>query len=395
MNTTPEALPVRSSERIAALDVLRGFALWGVFLVNFAYTQGPSSVTPGERFYALELWASVLLSGLFETKFVTLFSLLFGMGLVLQMGRGKDRGVPMTRRYLRRLGLLCATGLVHGCLLFEGDILFVYSLAGFVLLACHAMPLRRLLLLGLSFLAIGLVLSLFWSAYGTSGLGPDPDSAQAMTEGPLWFTLLHRAKSFAFVQVVFLLSSFDWRVLAMFFFGALLMRSKALDAEQRSLQGRVACWGVGLGVLLESYAQWVMSAGWSAPVGLASPSTPLSTLAHEFGSLGLGFGLGASVVWCVNTGRCPRLCAWLGALGRMALSHYLLQSVLMNVVLVWFGFGLWGELSRLQGMGLVCVLFWLQLVLSVLWSRCFAYGPAEWLWRWGTYGRRPELLRQD
>jgi len=373
--------------------VLRGFALWGVFMVNFAYTQGPSSAAPDGSLQHLELAASVILSGLFETKFVTLFSLLFGMGLVLQMERGRARGVPMTRLYLRRLGLLFGMGLVHGCLLFEGDILFIYSLAGLVLLGCHAMPLGRLVLLGCCFLTVGLLLSLFWSVFGDEGLAPDPDTAKAMTEGPLGFTLLHRAKSFVFLQFLFLLISFDWRVMAMFFFGAVLMRAKLLEASRRSLQARVALWGLGLGLLLEGYAQSSLSQGWSTPVGLSSYASPLVSLAHELGSLSLAFGIGASVVWGVNTGRCPRLCGWLAALGRMALSNYLLQSVLMNVVLLWFGFGLWGELTRLQGMGLVCALFSLQVLCSVLWSRRFAYGPVEWLWRWSTYGRRPKLLR--
>jgi uncharacterized protein len=301
------------------------------------------------------------------------------------MQRGLSKSPDFRRVYLRRLGILWVLGLLHGIFLFEGDILFFYSMAGALLLACHRFSVRRLVAVGLALLAVGIGLSVLWSAIGEGGFALDDEATrEAMLVGPLGLTIKHRAISFFSLQIVFTIISFNWRVVAMFFFGAALMKSRALDASKLGLHKRLAAAGLSLGLLLEAYGIWA-----SDGVGLDASNTGLGTMAHELGSLTLAMGLAATVCWMVHTGRCQQLCAWLAALGRSALTNYLLQSIFMNLLLMWFGFGLWGQLSRLQVIAIVCLLFPLQVFASVLWTRRFAYGPAEWLWRWATYGRRP------
>ena len=386
----PPAAPVDASERIVALDVLRGFALFGVFMVNLNYVSGPYMGVVGPDAPASEQVARAVLKGLFESKFVTLFSLLFGMGLVLQLERAAARGVELRRTYLRRLGILSCMGVLHGVLLFEGDILFLYSLVGLALFLCHRWSAPRLALVSIIPFTIGVALTSAWALFVSEDalLAGDAefaqDSLQAATEGPLWFTLRMRALSFVFIQVFFTAISFNWRVLGLFFLGAALMKVGFFKAENRARLGRLAALALPLGLALEGLDAYVgtLEAGPGA-VALAG------ALGHELGSLLLAFGLAAAVVWSVLAGFLPRPAGWLACAGRMALTNYLAQSVLLNIVLYWYGFGLWGELSQWTYMGIVVVLFAGQVALSVWWLRRLAIGPMEWVWRALTYGKKP------
>lgn len=381
------AHPVRPGERIAVLDVLRGFALFGVFLVNLNYVSGPYIGDLGAADTSDRVtWT--LIRGLFETKFVTLFSLLFGMGLVLQMTRGEARGVPMWNVYARRLAVLHVLGALHGCFLFEGDILFLYSLTGFVLLVAHRLPAWILTILALLPLLVGIGLSALILPVIEAGQY-EPGffervigqvHAAAVTEGPLSLTLSLRIYEFLYLLAVLSILSFNWRVLALFFLGAAAMKSELLAPERRHLHGRVALWSGGLGLGLETL-QAVLRGTETAPLW--------ATLAHEVGSLALAFGYAGAVCWLVHAQLLPRLSRWLACVGRMALTNYLTQSVLMNLLLYWFGLNLWGALAQWQYVALVVVLFAVQVVFSVQWMQRFTIGPMEWVWRALTYGERP------
>ena len=150
--------PTTGSERLQGLDVLRGFALYGVFLTNAFVTAMPMS-TALEPPVGLPFWSEELgwwiFDGLLVTKFVTIFSLLFGMGLVLQFERARARHAPFERFYKRRLFALACMGILHGCLLFEGDILFVYAVVGFLLYLLRNQAPKTLVRLALVPLTLG------------------------------------------------------------------------------------------------------------------------------------------------------------------------------------------------------------------------------------------------
>ncbi len=388
----PVAAPVIASERIAALDVLRGFALFGVFMVNLNYVSGPHMGVVGPDAPAIEQAARAILKGVFESKFVTLFSLLFGMGLVLQMQRAAAQGIEMRRTYLRRLGILFCMGALHGVFLFEGDILFLYSLVGLVLFLCHRWSARKLALASIAPFTIGVLLTCGWALFADAGAlgGGDGDgefakqSLQAATEGPLSFTIRMRAITFVFIQVFFTFISFNWRVLALFFLGASLMKSCFFRAENSAWHARLASIAIPLGLALEGLSAYVDTLD-AEPGAIALAGA----LGHEFGSLTLAFGFAGAVVWFVHSSVLPRLTSWLACVGRMALTNYLTQSVLMNVVLYWYGFGLWGELSQWAYMGIVVALFTCQVAFSVWWMKRFTIGPMERAWRTLTYGKKP------
>lgn len=390
-----ELAPTSGRERIVALDALRGFALFGVFLVNLpfmAMTSGAAMRTPDRETDALsDVLAWTLERAFFETKFFTIFSFLFGMGLILQMQRAQGASRAFEGLYGRRLGWLALIGVLHGTLLFMGDILLPYALVGFLLFACRRMRPRNLVLMGLIPLAIGFLLSAGWSysgwLEGKFGEGADTAEWIAATEGPLSNTFATRAINYVGWLFFSSVTSFNWRVVAMFFLGAAAMKVRLLGREHAGLHRRIAVVGLAVGAALELSAttSQLFGAAGSGPVGLGIG------LAHEVGSLFLSAGYVAAVVLLVRSGALARFVYGLACVGRMALTNYLGQSVLGNLLFLWFGLGLFGQVSRSGLLALTVSVFALQMLFSVAWLRFFRIGPCEWAWRRLTYGRSAVL----
>ena len=393
-------------ERLLVLDVLRGFALFGVLLVNLPFAALPmaEAMQPSVETGAAQLIAWALVKALAETKFVSLFSLLFGIGLVLQIGRAEARGTG-TRFYLRRLAILGLVGLTHGLLLWQGDILLPYAVAGFVLFLLRRRSAKTLVMIALPLLVIGLLLStgIAWvddgsdagdeelsALIGQSGAWQEVEE-RAWTEGPLELTLSVRAVEYALWLVISSLVSFNWHVMALFCLGAAIMKRGLLGAEHRPLHGGLAAAGLVSGLLLEGAAIALWLTDGFAPGAVNA----IATFVHEIGSLLLAAGYLGSVAWLVHGGAgrlMSRVEGALAAVGRTALTSYLGQSVIFNLLFPWFGLGLWGQLGRAELIAMAVLIFAAQALVASLWLRFFAMGPCEWLWRWATYGQRPRLL---
>jgi uncharacterized protein len=367
--------PTARVERILALDVLRGFALLGVFAVNASVSARPleeAAATPDGPLAEELAW--VLLSGVFVSKFVALFSLLFGMGLALQCRRLVARE-GSDRRYLRRLAWLAVLGLLHGFLLFEGDILLLYAVAGALVYRVRRRSPAFLVRAALAVFLFGLALE---AAYGSELLAADPAHAAlvARAHAPEHATLalVLRVRALEYVGWLWLsaITLFDWQVVALFLLGAALVERGWLQAGRERL-ARVALAGLVTGTLLELAA-------------LVTRGARAQALLFAVGSVALALGYAGAVAWGVHAGRLPRLQRALAAVGRTALSSYVAQSVLLNVLFQPFALALWDELSRWTVLALVAALFALQVALAGLWLRRFELGPLEWLWRRLTYG---------
>ena len=392
--------PTSASERILALDVLRGFALFGVFLTNAFVSARPfaAALQPPREGTETDLAAWAIFDGLLVMKFVTLFSVLFGMGLVLQMQRAQERGLPFRGAYLRRLAILAGMGLLHGCLLFEGDILLPYAFVGALLFVLRHRSARTLARLALIPFAIGLLLMIVWEMSGLDlagggGGGGEFDSLveRARRTGP--FTLLLKVRPLEYLGwlVISSLISFNWRVVGLFFLGAALMKQGLLGREHARLHRQSLVAGLGIGGALEILAVVLTLA--DPPAG--SLRGLLGVLAAEIGSLLLSAGYAALVIQAVHSGISTRLQHGLAALGRTALTNYLFQSVAMNLMFFTIGLGLYDELSRMEVLAWTTVIFAVQILASVLWLRAFTMGPIEWVWRSLTYGRAVTLRKRD
>lgn len=412
----PAFAPVAASERIEVLDALRGFALLGIALMNVEYFTRPlqgMQLGMDPTLVGVDRTVGWLIVAFVQGKFWTLFSLLFGIGFAVMAGRASERGADpgFNRIYLRRLFALLGFGALHAALLWSGDILIPYALGGFVLMLIHGNSARR----DLWKIGLGLYLApmlLLWGAAllivaaqldpeggkamlaEMSKAGADVKSAYAAAEiayrdGSWWAATLQRIDD-TLMQLQYL-----WTLLpalvGVFLIGVALLESGIAREPSRHLPTlRRVLWIAGpIGVLLAVLAMRRLE---GADLLLPGPSVALGMTMMHIASLLLCLAY-ASALTLLVLGPLPQLGRLLAPAGRMALSNYLLQSLLLGTLFYGYGFGLWGQVPRAQQALLVLLLFALQLAASHAWFARFRIGPVEWLWRTLTYGRAPLLRR--
>lgn len=387
--------------RIEALDVIRGFALAGVLAINAPYFAAPmpAVINPAQPPLAVDsasLWSWFAPYVLFEFKCITLFSILFGVSLYLVGGEVGDRSKGATLR--RRLGWLALFGLLHGVLLWYGDILLSYAITGFLVLGARSWKPRRLLAVGIALVcASQLVVWLMSASAGemspaeraaelAQSWSPPPERvAREIAAHQRDFQTAQLLNLVAWaeqqLQVLLLLTS---RTAGMMMIGLGLFKAGFFSGVWRS---RAYLGLIALGVLclgaLGVYAAHAarngfpfeeMQAGLGLTTGALSPFVSL--------------GYASVIILIVRRGAASWLTAPFAAVGRMAFTNYISQSIVLST-LFWGGrgFGLYGEVSRPALMMIAASLFAAQMVFSTYWLRFFAMGPFEWVWRRLTHGR--------
>ncbi|HEY0503209.1 MAG TPA: DUF418 domain-containing protein [Lysobacter sp.] len=409
----PGEMAPLAAARLQMLDVLRGFALLGILLMNVEYFGRPladmgAGIDPNQP--ALDYALSWLVYVFVQGKFWILFSLLFGMGFALMDERARNAGADFRVIHLRRSAALLAIGLAHALLVWAGDILVSYAIGAFVLLWFRdASPRSQggwgAALYGVP--ALGLVgLALLWLALESSGVSTaDPDAVAqqareaaeraaetaAYAHGSWWDGTRMRARYF--VRHASEMAVFETFALGAFLVGAWLLRSGAIARPweharlYRTLRRVALPAGVVLALLSTAVSvrfDWVHDGARSMlAMALMLVASPL-----------LSLGYLALLVGALQTARGARMLAPLAPAGRMALTNYLVQSIVGTLLFYGFGLGLWGQVPRRWQLLGALVLFALQVAASRWWLARFRFGPMEWLWRACTYGRfssmRPE-----
>lgn len=391
--------PVAGNERIATLDVLRGFALFGILLMNMEAFSGPMDMSftgIDPHWQGWDYWADAFVYVFVQGKFFTLFSLLFGAGFAVMAQRAAMAGRDFTRFYLRRsLGLL-VIGVLHGLLLWSGDILVAYALLSFVLLAFREAPRSWLPALGtmaylgaaVLMLMLGALMQLVpadaASAQAAAAAKAIEAQRQAYGHGSYLQAVAQRLRDvFASLGALLVVGP---QVLGMFLIGAWFARSGAI-AEP----GRYPRLWAGLRWLLLPIGLAVMLLStWVLPYNAPGQFNMRSAGAYALTAVaGLMMCLGY-LAWGVRWSRHLR---WLAPAGRMALSNYLGQSLVCTLVFYGYGLGWFEQVGRASQLLFAVVLFAMQVLLSQLWLRRFQYGPVEWLWRAFTYLQLPPLRR--
>jgi uncharacterized protein len=390
------ALPVR--ERIQALDVLRGIAVAGILLANVLVFFG-MFVLPADRAAAMPTVAAdkvaLLLEKIFvDGKFYSVFSLLFGIGFGVQLSRGGDAALP---RFRRRLRILLAIGAIHAFLLWAGDILMVYALLGFTLPWFARKSNRDLVRWALILLTIPTVLYLLvlalWLAVGPSTAQPSPD-AGLPTKILVIFEAMGRGgiKDAAVGNVVFLAAR--WadlfatvrfpKVLGMFLLGLWTVRTglAVSPASHRATLVRWSVIGWGVGLPANVIAAWAFHRWVYLPPSLGGL---LGVVMQAIGIPALAIGYAATVCLLVVGDR--RFVTVFAPVGRMALTNYLMHSVIGVTLSYGFGLALWWRIGAARAMAIAAVIIALQIPLSAWWLSRFRFGPVEWIWRRLTYGR--------
>ena len=410
MSTSPHravAAPVAETARIDSIDVLRGFALLGILVMNIQAFAMPQAAYFNPTAYGdlegANLWVWLTGRMFFDQKFMTLFSMLFGAGIVLMAGRAEARG-GAGRVHYRRMGWLLVIGLLHAHLLWYGDILFTYAVCGMVVYPLRHLSPGRLVALGTTLLAIGSAPSVgagmslpYWPEEALSALTdeawrPTPEVIEAelaVYRGGWLAQLPSRSGDALALQTVLLIFWGLWRAGGLMLIGMALFKGDVFSARRsaRFYAGLIAA-AVAVGLPLQAYGLSLDFARgwpvWSFFIGMQFNYWP--SIAVSLGYVGL-------VMLVCRNAALHRLTRPFAAVGQTALTNYLLQTVLCTLVFYGHGLGWFGSVDRVGQIGVVAAVWAVQLVASPLWLRRFRFGPAEWAWRSLTYGARQPLRR--
>jgi len=393
------AEPVRADERVEFVDILRGFAVFGILVANM-YGFAGLSRDPGD-WSGIDRVIVLLTRFLIEAKFYSLFSLLFGWGMAVQMLRAEARGTKFVPRFLRRLFVLLIIGVSHGVLLWDGDILTFYALLGFLLLLFRrrsgkvllpAAGLALLLSIGLS--VPGSAMGSFHSWYEnlTDFLRSSTYPERLFATGTYGEITRLRFQEFVGGQSWFIY--FFGNVFGMFLLGLWVGKRRFFqEARQHLSLIRMAMWvGLGIGVTFNAvFASTIARPEIVPPEYYRLASRGARTL----GAPALMLFYVCGIILLVQKESWHHRLAPLAAVGRTALSNYLFQSVLCTLIFNGYGLGLYGEIDPPLALALTVVVFLTQVRLSAWWLAHYQFGPIEWVWRTLTYGRFQRLQRGE
>ncbi len=401
--------PVAPGERLETLDVLRGFALLGILAMNIRAMAAPF----GTYVYPYALFdyqganraAYLFTSIVFDLKMMGLFSMLFGAGVLLYAAKPTETGRPPRGLWFRRMFWLLVIGMVHAYFIWDGDILVPYALCGIILLWW----VRRL---QAWILVIGAAVFLVIGALGSIGFGLSwdqmeeaeraeqaafmmPTRAQATEElapmlGSYWETIRHRVPFVFKFQTFFFLMFFLWRCGGMMLLGMALYKWGFLDGRRSArVYALTAAVCIPLGLLLA----WLGTQQLER-LRFAMPQRAFADMWNYAGSILASVGYAALLILIVKSGGLGVLRRALAAVGQMAFTNYLMQSILTAILFLGAGFGLAGELDYAEQLIVVGAIWALELVWSPLWLSRYRFGPFEWLWRSLTYWELQPMRRE-
>ncbi len=389
--------PVVRQERIEAIDILRGVAILGILIVYMQLFSMPEGSAVGGP-------AQLLIYFLAQEKFKALFSFLFGLGLAVQMMRADVRGAQFLPLYARRLGVLFLIGIAHFLLVWDGDILHDYALLGVALLLFRRSSPKTLLvgagaLLAIPMLFFGLTTYSAitghvnppvkqWVAYenGTEVDGTVDDVSDTYARGSYADMVALRASE---IPRDMSPDTDDAYVLALFLLGLYAGRRQIFHDVSANLPfiRRVQRWGLVIGIA----GNTAFAAGGSFAPSPTSVAQNVGRLCLVVAAPALMLFYASTIILLTQRETWRRRLAPLAAVGRTALSNYLLQSLICTTIFYSYGLALFGKVSPSLGLLLTITIFLIQIPLSVWWLRRFQFGPVEWLWRSLTYWQRQPM----
>ncbi len=421
--------PVAAPHRLEAIDILRGFAVLGILAINIEFYGLSEALffnpSAAGGFEGVNYWVWYIGYLLFSSKMMAIFSMLFGAGLILMHQRAEAAGRPLGRIYFRRMLWLFLIGLVHAYLFWYGDILVSYALCGLIIYLLRRRSALSLAILGVVILSVGGGLLLGSSMLldylrstaekveraeqsgaevpemdrymaeaweqASEGLIVNPERMAKEVKayrGGFLHALVYRSSQSLMMQTQGFFFMVLWRVLGLMLLGMALMKWRVFSAERSSR--------FYIGMVIVGYGLGLPAVWWG------------TTLLHERGfdavaQLGLGgqfnyffsvvvaLGHTGLVIIAIKRGWLKWLTERLRAAGRMALTNYLMQTLVCTTIFYGYGFGLFNRLDRVYLAVIVIAVWIIQLSYSPLWLKHYRFGPAEWLWRSLTYWRRQPM----
>lgn len=421
---SPGLVPVSVRERVGVIDILRGFALFGVVLAN---TWGLQRWYLPWQIEFAEVWTGTIdhmvmwgMDFFAWGRFYRLFCFLFGLGFAMQMYRADERGLPFFSVYARRLLVLLLFGVAHTMLRGQDDILILYAALGVLLPLFRNFSPRMLLVAAL------VCLLLPWTVYSVRDAGrydsvmAPQESAHILEGRELWQVVLKtkreelievRREGTLGDNVILNLKSWPWAFGAeepilyvvylrgeflMFLLGLYAGRRRIFENIPRHLPfiRKILWWGLGLGMVGMS-VHFALTRVWPDMITLPFFTDRIARLFQTVGAPAFSLFYGAAIVLLLEQETWKRLLAPLAAVGRMPLTNYLLHTFIHTAIFYGIGLGLFAKTSPATNIGISVLMFAAMVLLSMWWIKRFRFGPAEWLWRTLTYAKRqPMLLKQ-
>ena len=399
--------PVKADEREIFMDVLRGFAILGIFIANLnglSWYNDDAKVTGP---FLLPDWdhkMSFLHHMFIEGKFYSIFSLLFGWGIALQIKKGTDNGFNPMPTVKRRLLFMLLLGFIH-LLIWNGDIVFFYALLAFIILPLRKFSNKTLLITGAILMLLPILLywlKMTWPVLNTPAelsiktgiklegallnIKSEEEFMNMMHNGNWWDQLKGNIGGIFFRYQYLIFVSRVPKVLGMFLIGYVLGRSgfyKNIGQHKKAVY-----WIIGIGLLLGLPANYLLANYMSSSMGeywQLKTKGLYQTIAYALGVVPLSLAYVGLLMLSFKSTAGKKILSVLAPVGKMAFSNYIMHSLIGNFVFLGAGLNYMGQVGPVYYTLFGIAVFIVQIILSTAWLKYFNYGPVEWLWRSATY----------
>lgn len=384
--------PITEQERLVVIDVIRGFALLGILLVNMQDFSSPwLYIEPSQLWNtSLDRYTDIFIDLFAQASFYTLFSFLFGFGMVIFKERAEAKGYSFIPLFSRRLLVLLILGIIHAFLIWHGDILISYALIGFILLLFHKSEAKTLFNWAVALILVNSILFgglLLWWEVNYPGIfdGYNMDmvnqSLEVYSSGTYLEITQQRINDWLYVNnltnYIFLILA----ILPMFLLGVFFAKKRWFHEPNNYHQELRKVWIVSL----------ILAVTFKLLPYIGNGMEALFHLQDSIGGPASAIFYATSIVLLFQKEWWRTKLINLSYVGRLSLSNYLLQSLIGTFIFYGYGLGFYGQLRPFYGVLLTIAIYILQIQLSKLWLKSYKIGPAEWLWRSLTYKSKQRL----
>ena len=398
--------PILQQDRIQSLDLLRGFAVLGILIMNVQSFSMPEAAYLNPMAYGdltgLNKWIWIISHILADNKFMSIFSMLFGAGIVLMSSRIEKKGRRSAAFHYRRILWLLLFGLVHAYLFWYGDILVAYAVCGILVYLFRKLKPGWLLTIGVAVMSVGSLLYLFFGLtlefwppeqieMGKQFWLPPAEELQSEIEAyrGSWTDVFNQRYPMALAMQTFVFFiNYGWHTGGLMLIGMALYKWGLFSGERTKkfyLSTFLICALIGYSLVLMGLKLNIenqFSFEYSMYLGSQFNYWGSLFVAIAYSSLIMLVFQSGWFKWCVKS---------LRLVGRAALSNYLFDTLICTTIFYGYGFGLFARLDRIFHVLIVLVIWITQILITRWWMGKFRFGPAEWLWRSLTYWKRQEM----
>lgn len=400
--------PVQAKERIQSLDILRGIAILGILIMNIQSFAMPGAAYLNPTAYGdlegLNRWVWILSHIFADQKFMTIFSILFGAGVILVTDKAVAKTGKSAGLHYKRTFWLLVIGLLHAHLIWYGDILVAYALCALFVYLFRKMKPKKLFIIGIVIISVHTLIYVF---FGLSIPFMPPEAAQEISSG--WMpspelineevaaitgTLSQQISAVSAaaleMQTLVFFIVMMWRAGGLMLVGMALYKWGVLSAEKSTgfyTKGLIISSLIGFPVIILGLVK-NFDANWSFEYSMF-----LGSQFNYWGSLFVGCAYICAIMLFCKSSIFPRLKERFAAVGQMALTNYIAQSVICVLLFFGIGFGLFGQIDRTGQILIVLGVWLLQVFWSKPWLSAYKFGPLEWVWRSLTYWSKQPMKK--